>query len=63
MEKEKARILLPDEKIVERMVTSVLKQIGPTCMGAWYHTIKYKGQKCKVEEYSGDLRAKYLLRN
>jgi len=32
-------------------------------MGAWYHTIKYKGQKCKVEEYSGDLKAKYLLRN
>lgn len=62
MEKEKARILLPDGQIIERMVTSVLRQIGPTCVGAWHHTIQYKGKKCEVEEYSGDSKVKYVLR-
>jgi len=62
MEKQKAKFLLPDGQAVERTVTSVLKQIGPTCMGSWYHTIQYKGQKYSVEKYSGKRGVKYELK-
>jgi hypothetical protein len=61
MEKEKAPILLPDGTIVIRTVASVLKQVGPLCVGAWQRTIMYKGEKFRVEEYKGEYDAKYVL--
>jgi hypothetical protein len=61
MEKEKASVLLPDGTIIQRTVTSVLKQVGPMCYGSWQHTIQYKGKKQWVEEHKGEGDAKYVL--
>jgi hypothetical protein len=61
MEK-KARILLPDGTIVERVVSSVLKQVGALCVGAWQHAIQYRGEKHHVEEYEGEAHAEYVLK-
>lgn len=62
MEKKKASVLLPDGTIVERIVTSVLKQVGPMCYGSWQHTIQYKGKKQRVEESKSEANAKYVLK-
>ena len=62
MEKEKARILLNDGTIIERTVTSVLKQVHPMlCEGSWQKTIILKGAKYYVDEYQGTKNIKYLL--
>ena len=62
MEKEIARILLDDGTIVERIVSSVLKQVHPMlCQGYWQRTINYKGAKYSVDEYKGKKDVKYLL--
>jgi hypothetical protein len=62
MEKEKASIRLPDGSIIERTVTSVLKPVGPLCIGVWNRSVQYAGKKCRVEECDGDSQAKYVLK-